>query len=304
MEIPPRTRRRVLVSAVVVGFLGNTSAHAEKSLSPRRAPPRTRKYLRARGEETIIRHQDGPKGEIPPRTRRREGVAFDARSPGGNTSAHAEKRHHRGGVPHQWGKYLRARGEEVAEGHATAAGEEIPPRTRRRGRRGACHCGGGGNTSAHAEKRSPRGMPLRRGRKYLRARGEEVAEGHATAAGEEIPPRTRRRGRRGACHCGGGGNTSAHAEKRSPRGMPLRRGRKYLRARGEETVRPSGASRRAEIPPRTRRRGADPLPHPHEEGNTSAHAEKRGRSSSASSWWRKYLRARGEERPVRRFQDP
>ena len=71
------------------------------------------------------------------------------------------------------------------------------------------------------------------------------------------------------------GNTSAHAEKRSPSSTASTGYRKYLRARGEETVSPAKAAGPVEIPPRTRRRAHEATGKYTVTGNTSAHAEKR-----------------------------
>src|SRR5699024_3205796 len=53
-EIPPRVRRRVLVSLPVVRSRGNTSACAEKRIGSSKSMRPLRKYLRVCGEERPV----------------------------------------------------------------------------------------------------------------------------------------------------------------------------------------------------------------------------------------------------------
>ena len=53
MEIPPRARRRESSFVTMRGWVGNTSACAEKSYEPAFRSLRLRKYLRVRGEERL-----------------------------------------------------------------------------------------------------------------------------------------------------------------------------------------------------------------------------------------------------------
>ena len=90
-EIPPRARRRGLLTVHLSAHEGNTSACAEKSPGSCVGWRGRWKYLRVRGEElrglpSILHMQ-----EIPPRARRREHNSTPSTAPIGNTSACAEK---------------------------------------------------------------------------------------------------------------------------------------------------------------------------------------------------------------------
>ena len=71
MEIPPRARRRESSFVTMRGWVGNTSACAEKSYEPAFRSLRLRKYLRVRGEEIFLYRCHKIDLEIPPRARRR-----------------------------------------------------------------------------------------------------------------------------------------------------------------------------------------------------------------------------------------
>ena len=111
-EIPPRARRRALMSMAITVIQGNTSACAEKSACGRLRVPTLRKYLRVRGEESRYMLRVFTHWEIPPRARRR--VQWDETWEllEGNTSACAEKSSIASMVWGSTGKYLRVRGEE------------------------------------------------------------------------------------------------------------------------------------------------------------------------------------------------
>ena len=125
--------------------------------------------------------------------------------------------------------------------------------------------------------------------------GEERSTGRRSSSVMEIPPRVRRRG---SCPQGARniqGNTSACAEKR-PWPQCSRTGpRKYLRVCGEELRPSSFAAVAMEIPPRVRRRAAEPCGNLCDSGNTSACAEKSKSRHAAAHPSRKYLRVCGEE---------
>ncbi len=157
-----------------------------------------------------------------------------------------------------------------------------------------------GNTSACAEKRAPISGAIHSPWKYLRVRGEETATAIGTPLAMEIPPRARRR----VAHHGAApwrpGNTSACAEKRQPSTEHSAVLRKYLRVRGEESTMAGSSGARAEIPPRARRRVIPKLWAPELIGNTSACAEKSAKPPRNFRRARKYLRVRGEKRPLSR----
>ena len=72
LEIPPRVRRRVLLTFVKGMADGNTSACAEKSSCCCCCLSSSRKYLRVCGEELGVASPVRSNLEIPPRVRRRE----------------------------------------------------------------------------------------------------------------------------------------------------------------------------------------------------------------------------------------
>ena len=93
-EIPPRARRRAFRAPGDTGASGNTSACAEKSYGSEGWGFESLKYLRVRGEESIVRSSSQLEKEIPPRARRRGPRMSSSLSISGNTSACAEKRLH------------------------------------------------------------------------------------------------------------------------------------------------------------------------------------------------------------------
>ena len=152
---------------------------------------------------------------------------------------------------------------------------EIPPRARRRALVVVAVTGWCGNTSACAEKRVHRGGLGTGTRKYLRVRGEEPVLSATSSPHWEIPPRARRRVKIAIPAIPVWGNTSACAEKRRILFLAPLIFWKYLRVRGEEMVFSRRSRRRAEIPPRARRRASAPQISVIAIGNTSACAEKR-----------------------------
>ena len=239
MEIPPRMRRRVLSTGQVCGFLGNTSAYAEKS------PPLSwmrwlvGKYLRVCGEEVSSMKSRQLLLEIPPRMRRRAQRNISESIPLGNTSAYAEKRDTTMIYTHVTRKYLRVCGEETGFCTLHQTYREIPPRMRRRERIGLICPVLEGNTSAYAEKSLTADTLAPVEWKYLRVCGEETDNRARGWCEVEIPPRMRRRGPF-VGDCGViGGNTSAYAEKRGAVRRLSGAYRKYLRVCGEESSRPA-----------------------------------------------------------------
>ena len=130
-ELPPRTRRILVSSAVLLQTSGTTSAHAENTGSRPNANANLRNYLRARGEYLKPPCACSLKPELPPRTRRIPGQPVPAPVQGGTTSAHAENTSGHGETPSDWGNYLRARGEYSYEQSNGEEKVELPPRTRR-----------------------------------------------------------------------------------------------------------------------------------------------------------------------------
>ena len=274
-EIPPRARRRAVMTPVTHRSQGNTSACAEKSRVRNDRRMSARKYLRVRGEEASVNRRSAAVVEIPPRARRRGTHPITSADLRGNTSACAEKSGSHSSSPSSQRKYLRVRGEEPATTAGRRPAGEIPPRARRRDAVPAARVLLQGNTSACAEKRR---LPRSRGRRA-----------------SEIPPRARRRGLVMLPPRGRRGNTSACAEKSRVGAVGVEHPRKYLRVRGEERSACTTPTSGAEIPPRARRRATAATSRCPGRGNTSACAEKSCRRIRRIRVWWKYLRVRGEE---------
>ena len=172
---------------------GTTSAYAEKSQLPPNARQAVRNYLRIRGEEAtgILRIDDA--WELPPHTRRREGLLIAFPASLGTTSAYAEKSD---GcwveMVVKW-NYLRIRGEEPTGQQGAESPLELPPHTRRRASAMVISPACGGTTSAYAEKRAQSRVNRDHRGNYLRIRGEEIASPSRTTLSRELPPHTRRR---------------------------------------------------------------------------------------------------------------
>ena len=135
-------------------------------------------------------------------------------------------------------------------------------------------------------------------------RGEEPARHDRVVQVQELPPHARRREPHPGHDYPVRGITSACAEK-SGNGFQARLlHRNYLRMRGEERKRISGAATPSELPPHARRRDIRGALEAICTGITSACAEKRIVSSLDSIAGRNYLRMRGEESlKSRRFVD-
>ena len=193
-EVPPRARGRVVVHTIHSRVLGNTPACAGKS---------ARWARRCR-----------QKREIPPRVQGR-GVRKGERGLRiGNTPACAGKSHASATHSTDPQKYPRVRGEEASNSAGTFLPTEIPPRARGRAHDTKKHSLPAGNTPACAGKSLLCAHSLLALRKYLRVRGEEAHMPRDPKALQEIPPRARGRGTRGAPQFVQARNTPACAGKR------------------------------------------------------------------------------------------
>ena len=111
MELPPRTRRILILTFPVRGQPGTTSAYAENTHAECHPCGFSGNYLRVRGEYHPGIIFDCATSELPPRTRRiRQGITYRGHWLG-TTSAYAENtpNHLRLSTPR--GNYLRVRGE-------------------------------------------------------------------------------------------------------------------------------------------------------------------------------------------------
>ena len=130
-ELPPRTRRILVLDPTDFKLMGTTSAHAENTSAPPTARNHPRNYLRARGEYTTTDRKGGRSMELPPRTRRIRKCSFRHNGNRGTTSAHAENTPPTPHDPPSQGNYLRARGEYYRHFRTLFHRWELPPRTRR-----------------------------------------------------------------------------------------------------------------------------------------------------------------------------
>ena len=110
-------------------------------------------------------------------------------------------------------KHLRLRGENAIKLNMEKRKEETPPLTRRKRTFGEIALLTMRNTSAYAEKTTPRRPKSRAQRKHLRLRGENLDEITADVQKMETPPLTRRKRWMGRYARKPQRNTSAYAEK-------------------------------------------------------------------------------------------
>ena len=89
-ELPPRARRIHYSQLLVKSKAGTTSACAENTLTPSRAPLKKGNYLRVRGEYHQPYRQSFHAPELPPRARRIRHFRIHQAPSGGTTSACAE----------------------------------------------------------------------------------------------------------------------------------------------------------------------------------------------------------------------
>ena len=128
-------------------------------------------------------------------------------------------------------------------------------------------------TSAYAENTCLDSLAHRRGRNYLRVRGEYLGVAVEGLIGPELPPRTRRIRRLQGSTPEELGTTSAYAEN-TP--VPEWFGgltKNYLRVRGEYADLNKDLFDAGELPPRTRRIRENTSVCPVLKGTTSAYAE-------------------------------
>ena len=174
-ELPPHTRRILLVSTFACACSGTTSAHAENTLPGLWRAHLMWNYLRTRGEYPIKPARTRNILELPPHTRRIHASPRGVRHTIRTTSAHAENTHFLAWQTAAWRNYLRTRGEYSPTRTLAVPGWELPPHTRRI----PCPwCGRpmyAGTTSAHAENTPTLANRRVLARNYLRTRGEYPA---------------------------------------------------------------------------------------------------------------------------------
>ena len=186
------------------------------------------------------------------------------------------------------------RGEYASAWSIPAKVVELPPRARRIRVCLVDSRQGGGTTSACAENTRICQIGNRYQRNYLRVRGEYEIKPNGGTKDKELPPRARRILRRYEPMPVILGTTSACAENTSGTGTCPPWVRNYLRVRGEYLLRLIASAASAELPPRARRILANIDLHVFNCGTTSACAENTPRGFAERSWYRNYLRVRGE----------
>ena len=272
----------------------NTSAYAEKTRHIVFTSKPVKKHLRLRGENQSSANMAPYGGETPPLTRRKHMRSKLGGMYLGNTSAYAEKTISLALETSTSKKHLRLRGENPPSRLHGSPRTETPPLTRRKpiiyGHDGTNFR----NTSAYAEKTSPKWSVESSKQKHLRLRGENAQQSLSRHNFLETPPLTRRKRTRWLKNQGSSRNTSAYAEKTSATPANLDLFEKHLRLRGENEQNFNDSQRAQETPPLTRRKLASGKLALNTFGNTSAYAEKT--SDEQIQGWRneKHLRLRGE----------
>ena len=152
--------------------MGTTSACAENTPTPRKYQPKTRNYLRVRGEYAFALGLDPEIAELPPRARRIPSWPLLRFSPLGTTSACAENTLVDELIITGHRNYLRVRGEYNTSSTTPGSGLELPPRARRIPWLANKPMYVLGTTSACAENTKPRLANSNSIRNYLRVRGE------------------------------------------------------------------------------------------------------------------------------------
>ena len=293
-ELPPRARRILKETRLILDQLGTTSACAENTSQTAERSPHRRNYLRVRGEYQLSKRGGGVALELPPRARRIRSLKGHQAQSFGTTSACAENTFFGAEPVRVFRNYLRVRGEYKTEGYGGAPFEELPPRARRIPAGAATNLHTVGTTSACAENTlgSIREFPL--SWNYLRVRGEYTPAEPEKVPTLELPPRARRILLTVQPQIIGVGTTSACAENTRDLGCFRETRRNYLRVRGEYGVTASMAMRSTELPPRARRiHGSDEVRN-YPSGTTSACAENTPQSASPIRPGWNYLRVRGE----------
>ena len=130
-ELPPRTRRILVVAGQPVPAPGTTSAYAENTQSNLHYTVKVRNYLRVRGEYMTRHSTRLVVSELPPRTRRIRDSALPGSIGAGTTSAYAENTCVFSMFAANFRNYLRVRGEYKKGSAMETQTEELPPRTRR-----------------------------------------------------------------------------------------------------------------------------------------------------------------------------
>ena len=186
------------------------------------------------------------------------------------------------------------RGEYSPAGHYRVGRVELPPRARRIQTRVTRLTSVVGTTSACAENTRLAGVAFQIKGNYLRVRGEYLLRLARSRLVSELPPRARRIRMPCCMPSSHVGTTSACAENTHQLKTVQRRGRNYLRVRGEYMENGGQGVLIAELPPRARRIHLSNRFCIISPGTTSACAENTQWLILSKMLWRNYLRVRGE----------
>ena len=237
-ELPPRARRIQRWTGGEASFHGTTSACAENTLTPSRAPLKKGNYLRVRGEYHQPYRQSFHAPELPPRARRILDRFAHLQHTSGTTSACAENTPGFSAGGYFLWNYLRVRGEYKSSQSLKLILGELPPRARRIPPTAVGSAPTAGTTSACAENTLNLVRFDSQTRNYLRVRGEYLDASRVVRVILELPPRARRIPRNTSMKPELCGTTSACAENTHQPGDGKHGRRNYLRVRGEYSLPP------------------------------------------------------------------
>ena len=130
-ELPPRARRILKETRLILDQLGTTSACAENTSQTAERSPHRRNYLRVRGEYLEDYDPAIIDEELPPRARRILLTVQPQIIGVGTTSACAENTRDLGCFRETRRNYLRVRGEYGVTASMAMRSTELPPRARR-----------------------------------------------------------------------------------------------------------------------------------------------------------------------------
>ena len=145
-----------------------------------------------RGEYATSTSRKSARAELPPRARRILTQFLIEAQAHGTTSACAENTWWKRFMFWVAGNYLRVRGEYTPTHEEPWCPLELPPRARRIQKKEPRFASARGTTSACAENTPPAHHENRRGRNYLRVRGEYGFYRFHPIGIVELPPRARR----------------------------------------------------------------------------------------------------------------
>ncbi len=271
-----------------------TSAPAESTRGPGRAPTGAPAHLRSRGE-----HSGGQPSAVaaygsPPLARRAHRRCGNCDQRIRLTSARAESTTRTGRSSASSSAHLRSRGEHLAGAVALDHLVGSPPLARRARAQGRSRLPGGRLTSARAESTALRVPVNRQALAHLRSRGEHAQAPTVTGLPDGSPPLARRAPGRGSCGRCARRLTSARAESTSRARSCGCSSSAHLRSRGEHGSAQAHAGAPDGSPPLARRAPSPRSGHRPRGRLTSARAESTRPAAPRRGPRPAHLRSRGE----------